>query len=129
LQRAIRGLLHDQQRVTPHEMLNILSVQLPQYPAALHNSDPEQGREYRGIHRHLGAVNESVSMEALPLTDAPAIILSPPASATLNQSLAPSDLQWLGERLRAAYGPVETPLPARLTELVERLARRERIEN
>ena len=110
-------------------MLNVLSVQLPQYPAALHNSDPEQGREYRGIHRHLGAVNESVLMEALPLTDAPAIILSPPASATLNQSLAPSDLQWLGERLRAAYGPVETPLPARLTELVERLARREQIEN
>ena len=113
----------------PHEMLNILSVQLPQYPAALHNSDPEQGREHRGIHRHLGAVNKSVSMQALPLTDAPAITLSPPASATLNQSLAPSDLQWLGERLRAAYGPVETPLPARLTELVERLARRERIEN
>jgi hypothetical protein len=110
-------------------MLTILSVQLPQYPAALHNSDPEQGQEHRGIHRHLGAVNKSVSMEALPLTDAPAITLSPPAPATLNQSLAPSDLQWLGERLRAAYGPVEALLPARLTELVERLARREQIEN
>ena len=110
-------------------MLNILSAQSPQYPAALHNSDPEEGRELRDIHRHLGAVNESVSMEALPLTDAPAITLSPPASATLNLSLTPSDLKWLGERLRAACGPVEATLPGRLTELVERLARREQIEN
>jgi hypothetical protein len=68
-------------------------------------------------------------MEALPLTDAPAITLSSPAPATLNQSLAPSDLQWLGERLWAACGPVEAPLTARLTELVQRLARREQIEN
>jgi hypothetical protein len=34
-------------------------------------------------------------------------------------------LQRLGERLRLTYGPVETTLPTRLAELVERLARRE----
>jgi hypothetical protein len=117
------------QRLLSHEMLNILSAELPQYPAALHNSDPEQGLEQRGIHRHLGAVNKTVSMEALPLTDAPAITLSRPGPASLNQSLAPSDLKWLGERLRAAYSPVEAPLPARLAELAERLARWEQIEN
>ena len=62
-------------------------------------------------------------------THTPTVTLPLLADTALNQSLAPSDLQWLGERLRDAYGPVEAPLPARLTELVERLARRERIEN
>jgi hypothetical protein len=66
-------------------------------------------------------------MQALSPTVSHAPTVTPPLSAdtALNQSLAPSDLQWLGERLRVAYGPVEAPLPARLTELVERLARRE----
>lgn len=69
--------------------------------------------------------NESVSMQASHPTEAPTIKMPLPTHAMLNQSLDPSDLQWLGERLRVAYGPVEAPLPARLTELVERLARRE----
>jgi hypothetical protein len=64
-------------------------------------------------------------MQALHSTEAPTIKLPLPTQATLKQSLDPSDLQWLGERLRVAHGPVEAPLPARLTELVERLARRE----
>jgi uncharacterized protein YidB (DUF937 family) len=46
----------------------------------------------------------------------------------VDQSLDSNDLQQLGERLRLTYGPVETHLPARLAELVERLARREQTE-
>jgi len=66
-------------------------------------------------------------MQTLSRTDTHAPTVTPPllADTKLSQSLAPSDLHWLGERLRAAYGPVEAPLPARLTELVERLARHE----
>jgi hypothetical protein len=68
-------------------------------------------------------------MQALHPTEAATIKFPLPTRAVLKQSLDPSDLQWLGERLRVAYGPVEAPLPARLTELVERLARRERPED
>ncbi len=64
-------------------------------------------------------------MQALLPSEAPTIKFSFPTHTVLSQSLDPGDLQWLGERLRLAYGPVETPLPARLTELVERLARHE----
>jgi hypothetical protein len=66
-------------------------------------------------------------MQALFPTDTQTPTVTRPLSGetTLNQSLDPSDLQWLGERLRVACGPVEAPLPARLTELVERLARHE----
>ena len=46
-----------------------------------------------------------------------------------NQVRGSYDLQQLGERLRVAYGPVGAPLPARLAELVERLARREQAED
>jgi hypothetical protein len=48
-----------------------------------------------------------------------------PPDTTSDQLLGSNDLQRLGDRLRVTYGPVETPLPARLAELVERLARRE----
>jgi hypothetical protein len=58
-------------------------------------------------------------------THSPTVTLPSSANTTLSQSLDPSDLQWLGERLRVACGPVEAPLPARLTELAERLARHE----
>jgi hypothetical protein len=66
-------------------------------------------------------------MQALFPTDthSPTVTLPSSANTTLSQSMNPSDLQWLGERLRVACGPVEAPLPARLTELVERLARHE----
>ena len=67
-------------------------------------------------------------MQTLSQTDTRAPTVTPPllADTKLSQSLAPSDLQWLGERLRDAYGPVEASLPARLAELVERLDRREK---
>lgn len=63
--------------------------------------------------------------QALFPTDAPTVTLSLPSDTTSNQLVGSYDLHRLGERLRLTYGPVETTLPARLTELVERLARRE----
>ena len=79
------------------------------------------------MYWHIRAANKSVSMQAMFLTDnhTPTVTFPLSTSTTLNQSLDLSDLQWLGERLSVACGPVEAPLPARLTELVERLARRE----
>ncbi|MBL0408124.1 hypothetical protein JKG68_29975 [Microvirga aerilata] len=64
-------------------------------------------------------------MQALVRTDAPTVTFPLPTQTTLNQALDAYDLQQLGERLRVAYGPVEASLPARLADLVERLARRE----
>ncbi len=112
-----------------HETPSTLSAQLPQNPAALHTTDPEQGRGHRGIHRHIRAASESVSMQALFPTDALTATLPLPSHATLNQSLPSSELQFLGERLRVAYDLVEAPLPARLAELLDRLARREQIKD
>jgi hypothetical protein len=62
-------------------------------------------------------------MQALLPTDALA------ANTTLNQLLDSCELQRLQDRLRLTYGPVEAPLPARLAELIERLARREQAES
>jgi hypothetical protein len=67
-------------------------------------------------------------MQALLPIDAPQVTFSIPTRSTLDQSLNSKDLQQLGERLRLTYGPVETHLPARLAELVERLARREQTQ-
>ena len=64
-------------------------------------------------------------MQVLLPNDTPTVTLSLPSHLPVNQSLNSCDLQRLGERLQVAYGPVEDTLPARLTELVERLARRE----
>jgi hypothetical protein len=58
-------------------------------------------------------------------TDASTATLPLPPDATSDQLLGSNELQRLGARLRVTYGPVEAPLPARLAELVERLARRE----
>ncbi len=63
--------------------------------------------------------------QALLPTDAPTVTFPVHTYTTLNQSLDTYDLQQLGERLRVAYGPVDASLPARLADLVERLARRE----
>ena len=67
-------------------------------------------------------------MQAVLPTDAPTVTFPLPNHAMQNQSLDSSDLQWLGERLQAAYGSVDAPLTARLMELVERLARREQAQ-
>ena len=61
--------------------------------------------------------------QALFPTDASTATLPP--DTTLDQLLGSNELQRLGDRLRVTYDPVETSLPARLAELVERLARRE----
>lgn len=63
--------------------------------------------------------------QALLQSDAPAVTLPRRSDTIPSQVLDSCDLQQLGERLRLTYGPVEAPLPARLAELVERLARRE----
>ena len=68
-------------------------------------------------------------MQALLPTDAPAATFPLPTNATLNRLLDSRELQRLRVRLLLAYGPVEAPLPARLAELVERLARREQAED
>jgi hypothetical protein len=68
-------------------------------------------------------------MQALLPADTPAATLPLPTNATLNQLLDSCELQRLRDRLRLTYGPVEAPLPARLAELVERLARREQAED
>jgi hypothetical protein len=67
--------------------------------------------------------------QALLPTDAPTVTLSRRSDTISNQARGSRDLQRLGERLRLTYGPVvEAPLPVRLAELVERLARREQTE-
>jgi hypothetical protein len=68
-------------------------------------------------------------MQAVLPTDAPPVLLPSLSDPTLDQTQGSIDLQQLGERLRVACGPVEAPLPARLAELMERLARREQTEN
>lgn len=62
-------------------------------------------------------------------TDAPAVRFPRLSDSIPSQAPGSYDLHQLGERLRVAYGPVEAPLPARLAELVERLARREQAGN
>jgi hypothetical protein len=63
--------------------------------------------------------------QALVPTDRLTVTPPPPNYTTSNRLLEFNELQQLGERLRLTYGPIETSLPARLAELVERLARRE----
>jgi hypothetical protein len=75
------------------------------------------------------AANESVSMQVLLPTDASAATPPFPPESTLSQGLGSDELQMLGDRLRLTYRPVEAPLPVRLTELVERLARREQAKD
>jgi hypothetical protein len=125
--KASRSPPQDSNEASVVEEPNALSAQLPQNLAALHSRDPERGQDHRGMSRHIRAANESVSMQALFPTDthSPTVTLPSSANTTLSQSMNPSDLQWLGERLRVACGPVEAPLPARLAELVERLTRHE----
>jgi len=68
-------------------------------------------------------------MQALLPTDAPAVTLPFPNDTLSNQCLDVQELQRLGDLLRVICGPVEAALPARLAELVERLARREQTKD
>ena len=63
--------------------------------------------------------------QALLPTDAPTVPFTRRSASIPSQAPSSYDLQQLGERLRLTYGPVEAPLPTRLTELVERLALQE----
>lgn len=67
-------------------------------------------------------------MQVLLPTDAPEMTFPFPVDATSDPLLASHTLQHLGERLRQSYDVGRTPLPVRLAELVERLARREQAQ-
>ncbi len=64
-------------------------------------------------------------MQVLMPTDAPKVNFPFPVDATSDPVLASHSLQHLGERLRQSYDVLREPMPIRLAELVERLARRE----
>ncbi len=64
-------------------------------------------------------------MQPLLQADAPKVTFPLPVDPASDPVLASHTLQHLGERLRASYDTLHEPLPIRLTELVERLARRE----
>lgn len=64
-------------------------------------------------------------MQALLQADAPKVTFPLPVDPASDPVLASHSLQHLGERLRQSYDVAREPLPARLAELVERLARRE----
>ena len=68
-------------------------------------------------------------MQVLMPTDAPKVNFPFPVDATSDPLLASRDLQHLGERLRQSYDMAREPLPARLAELVERLARHEQAKD
>ena len=64
-------------------------------------------------------------MQALLQTDAPKVTFPLPVDPVSDSVLASHALQTLGERLRQSYDVAREPLPVRLAELVERLARHE----
>jgi hypothetical protein len=68
-------------------------------------------------------------MQALLPTNAPEMTSPFLADATSDSLLASHALQHLGERLRQSYDVAKEPLPARLAELVERLARCEQAKD
>jgi hypothetical protein len=64
-------------------------------------------------------------MQALIQANAPKVSFPLPVDTASDPVLASHAIQTLGERLRQSYDVAREPLPVRLTELVERLARRE----
>ncbi len=63
--------------------------------------------------------------EALLPTDSSKVAFPLPTALMSNPVLPSHTLRSLGERLRVSYDVGKEPLPARLTELVERLTRHE----
>ena len=68
-------------------------------------------------------------MQALLQADAPKVTFPLPVDATSDPVLAAHTLQHIGERLRRSYDVAREPLPVRLAELVERLARHEQAKD
>ncbi len=68
-------------------------------------------------------------MQVLMPTDAPKVSFPFPVDATSDPVLASHSLQHLGERLRQSYDVLREPMPIRLAELVERLARCEQAKD
>jgi hypothetical protein len=65
-------------------------------------------------------------MRTLLPSEVEPIHVSIPTESVTDPSLGAHCLRTLGERLRASYNVVDEPLPVRLTELLDRLGRRER---
>ena len=65
-------------------------------------------------------------MRTLRPSEVESIRVSIPAESVTDPSLGSHCLKKLGERLRTSYDVVNEPLPVRLTELLDRLERRER---
>ena len=65
-------------------------------------------------------------MRTLRPSEVESIRVSMPTESVTDPSLGSHCLTKLGERLRASYDVVDEPLPVRLTELLDRLERRER---
>ncbi len=65
-------------------------------------------------------------MRVLLPSEVQRISVCEPTPNAIDPTLSPRSLQKIGDRLRATYDVAQEPLPARLAELVELLARRER---
>jgi Anti-sigma factor NepR len=85
-----------------------------------------QGIASGGLQRHMRAASVSISMRTLRPSEVESIRVSIPTESVTDPSLGSHCLKKLGERLRASYDVVNEPLPVRLTELLDRLERRER---
>ena len=72
------------------------------------------------------AASVSIPMRTLRPSEVEPIRVSVPTESVTDPSLGSHCLKKLGERLRASYDVVDEPLPVRLTELLDRLGRRER---
>ncbi len=85
-----------------------------------------QGIASGGLQQHMRAASVSIPMRTLLPSEVEPIRVSIPTESVTDPSLGSHCLKKLGERLRASYDVVDEPLPVRLTELLDRLGRRER---
>ena len=102
---------------------------MPQSPADKPANDPEQDRQTGAFSGAFAPSTRVFLMQALLPTDTPEMTFPFPVDGTSDPLLAAHTLQYLGERLRQSYDVVREPLPMRLAELVERLARREQAKD
>jgi hypothetical protein len=85
----------------------------------------KQDRETGAFSDAFAPSKRVIPMQVLLTTDTPKVTFPLPIDATSDPVLASHTLQHLGERLRQSYDMAREPVPVRLAELVERLARRE----
>ena len=85
-----------------------------------------QGPSGAGCRTNVFGQREFKSMRALLPSMFEAIAVRISADRLQEPTLHPHSLQKIGDRLRETYDVADEALPARLAELVERMARRER---